>query len=740
MAATGTSAIGGLISGFDTASLIEQLVGISRRRVDLVIRNQDLQSSKLTSYQSLNTQLSSFQAKAEALKDSDTFDIFKTSTSTTSTTYTADELVTVSATEDASPGTHTVSFTSGSQLAQARQLSSISLTSSTTALNLTGEFLINGSAISVSSTDTLADIVSSINTANSGTDATGVTATLISVSDTDNRMILTSDRTGKDAFNILDASSDANDILESLGLASATKSIKNTTSDGAKSDEFSSSSSAVKSLLGLTTAQNGTVIIGGENVVIDLDSQSLTTIADNINTALTNGTATVESTTTDGVTTYYIDINGTTSFADTNNILETLGIIERAQSTVAEVHTGSKTNYAGGVIDSGTQFDAIDVTGTIGITDTITISGTDHSGNDITSVDFTINPTSRTVADLLSAIETAFIDGTNTVTASISNGQIVITDDKTGDSQLSVSLVSNNQGGANLDFGTIAITTEGYDMEVTAGQDAKIVINGIAVTRSSNAIDDVISGVTLDISRVEADSTVNITITRDTDSIKSKVSEFTEAYNDIIEFVNQEFAFKEETKRAGILSGESTLRTIKSIIQSTISSSISLLPTDFSALSLIGITSDKYGKLSVEDSTFLSKINSDFYAVKRLFVAEGTTTDNEISYISHTKDTIAGEYAVTINTAAAQASKTGSITLTSGIGSGNTETLTITDTSTGRIATINLDGAASQNGSSIDNIINAINSELGVERTQTIVGNAANLASASAITASTLFS
>jgi flagellar hook-associated protein 2 len=204
------------------------------------------------------------------------------------------------------------------------------------------------------------------------------------------------------------------------------------------------------------------------------------------------------------------------------------------------------------------------------------------------------------------------------------------------------------------------------------------------------------------------------------------VSDFTTAYNDIIEFVNQEFAFNEDSGKAGILSGESTLRTIKSIIQSTVSNSISLLPADANALSLIGISSDKFGKLSVKDSTFLSEINSDFYAVKRMFVAEGTTTDNEISYVSHTKDTVAGNYAVTINTVATQASRTGSIVLTNGIGAGLTETLTITDTSTNRVATISLDGNASQNGSSIDNIVNAINSELDTERTQTLVGSVAN--------------
>ena len=847
----GTSAIGGLVSGLDTSNLIEQLVGVSRKRVDLVVTNQTKQSDKLAAFQGLNTQLTAFLAKADVLRESDTFDVFKTSTSTTSTTFTADELVTVSATEEASPGTHTVTYTAGSQLAQARQLSSASFSSKSTGLNLTGEFLINGQTISIVTSDSLADIASTINTANSGTDATGVTASLISVSDTDNRMILTSDNTGKDQFVILDASistgGDAN-ILQTLGYTDGTTTIKNPTSDGAKSEAFSSSTSAIGSLLGLSSPQNSsTVQINGNNITIDLATDSLTDIATTIS-AVGGVTASVVSTTTEGVTTYQLDISGTINFTDSNNILEAVGVLEGGQSTVAEVHTASADNYnlsnavidsttkfnniytglissaantltAGGNIVAGSTFGAINTTGGPGndITnlDTISISGTKQDGTAVGAYNFTItDKATTTVQDLLTNIETNFdlttgsvvidsagkiqindnysgdsqlsiafvesaglldfgtyaadnnvangdkifltgtdstgsaVTGTFTITdtnvdtidglltqietvfglgassATVDvNGQIIITDDSAGDSQLSVTIQTDNAGGGTLDFGTVDITTEGYGMESTAGQDVKVVIDGVAVTRSSNSIDDVISGVTLDIARVDTSdfSTVNITISRDTDSIKGKVNEFTDSYNEIMENVNQHFAYNEETKKAGVLSGESTLRTIKSIIQNTISNAIPLLPADSNSLPLIGITSDKYGKLSVKDSTFLTKINSDFNAVKRLFVAEGTTTNSEITYVSHTKNTVGGEFAVTINTVASQATETGTQVLTNGIGAGLTDTLTITDTSSGRVATISLDGDA-ESGNSIDNIVNTINSELGTDRTQVLAG------------------
>lgn len=36
----GTSAISGLVSGLDTADLIDQLIAVSRRRIDVVVTNQ----------------------------------------------------------------------------------------------------------------------------------------------------------------------------------------------------------------------------------------------------------------------------------------------------------------------------------------------------------------------------------------------------------------------------------------------------------------------------------------------------------------------------------------------------------------------------------------------------------------------------------------------------------------------------------------------------------------------------
>ncbi|MEE9605110.1 MAG: flagellar filament capping protein FliD [Candidatus Scalindua sp.] len=747
----GISSVGGLVSGLDTATIVEQLIAVSRKRIDVVASNQTTYGNKLEAYQSLNTQLSSFQSKADILRDVDTFNVFKNVTTTDSTTFSASDLLSVSTTTDAAAGTHTIRFTSSSQLAQARKLSSESYTDYDTALGISGEFIINGKAISVDTTDSLVDITSSINNANSGTDSTGVTASILSVSSTDNRLVLTSDNTGEDEFSILDAS--ASNILQTLGFTTTgtdgdgiSTTIKNTTSDGAESDALSSSSAAVGSLLGLTSAQSGTVTIGTYTRTIDLSTDSLSAIASTID-GMTGITATVEPTTTDdGVTTYYIDISGTTTFSDNNNVLETLGILEGTNGSVNEIHAGSVANTDGGAAISGTStFDQISGA-SVSTIDTITIQGTNSDGTAITTDTFNIysGGSYSNIDGLLTAIESAY-GGTSYVDAYISDGtdgntagQIAIQDVTAGDSQLSLTLITNNEGGGSLDFGTIEASTEGYDMQVTAGQDANVEIDGVAITQSSNSIDDVISGVTIDLTRVETDdTTVNLTISRDTDSIKSSINNFITEYNSIIEFINQQFTYDEDTESSGELAGESILYTIKSTIQSTITSTNSLLSGDYDALSLIGITSDIKGKLSLDNTDFLSAINTDFNAVKRLFTAEGTTTDSEITYINHTEDTVQGDYAIVINTVATQATVTGTSDIFSGIGGGNTETITITDTVTNRVATIALDGDTTT-GDTLDSIVNTINSELANEYTEILVGDNAQTAGGSAITSSDL--
>ena len=738
-----TNLVSGLSSGFDWRSMVDQLIAIEHRRVDVVGDRKSEYQAKLSEFQSVNTMLLSLKTQSVTLAKSDSFNVYTSSLTTDSASYNASDFMSTTIGTDAAPGSHTIEMTDSSSIAQARKISSRSFASYDEALSLTGEFIINGRAVRVDDTDTLGGIRDKINNVNSGSNATGVTASILTVSDTDYRLILTSDNTGKDAFNIFDASADTVNILQntSTGLGfldSTTPTIKNATSDGAETGRFSTSEVAVGSLLGITSAQTGTDITIGATSTLDINlaTDSLSDIASKIN-ALSGVSASVESITEDGTTSYYIDISGTTTFGDKNNVLQTLGVLVGGQSDAAEVLTSNTANtlIGGGDIGTGTAFGLIDTgsgANNVHADDTITITGTKHDG---TTVSTTFDPadlTAATLDQLLTQIEGDFDLGA--ASATIVDNKIQITDNAAGDSLLSISLVANNENGGTLDLGTLTASTEGYTMQTAEGKDANVKIDGITITSSTNVITDVIAGVTINLKKMESGTQVDLNISRNLDSIKSSVQGFIGKYNEILEYINDQFAWDEDTQSAGLLSGDGTLSSIKSSLQNIMISTIKDLPTDMNALSLIGINSDKNGVLSLNDSDFTDALVNDFAAVRNIFTAEGTTTDGDISYIFHTRETVAGDYAVAITTAAEQATVTGGTDLSGGIASD--ETIVITQGSS--TATIAL-----STGNVIDDIVNAINSELSTVYTELWTGTTANTKTAEAgggvITSSTVW-
>ena len=751
--------VSGLSSGFDWRTMIDQLMAVEHKSVDLVNDQKTEYQSKLEIFQAINTKLLSFKTQAATLSDSDAFNIFKSNLTTNSTTYAASDLLSVSTGTNAAPGSHTITMNANSTKAEARQISSKSFGSYDTALNildsgfLGGEFIINGRAVDVEADDTLFNIRDKINNLNTGTNATGVTASILTVSSSNYRLVLTSENTGEDAFTVFDATSDTVNILgvgsTGLGFTDGTTAIKNYTSNGVLSEAFSNSTQAVGSMLGLNTPQAGTVTIGSVapfNVSIDL-SKSLTDIAGDINTAASlagsNVKASVVSSTEDGETIYSLKIENTTTFADAENVLETLGILEGGQSSVAEVHLSDRANTlvaGGGPIVEGSRFDEIDTTGgpgnNVSADDTVYIFGTDHDGKAVSGTFDPVDMGAASVGDLLDEIESIFGLAPGSATSD-ANGKIRVEDDTAGDSLLSISLVANNEGGGTLDLGALSADMEGYVMEVQAGQDAHIVVDGTAVTSSSNIIDDVIAGVTLNLLTVDntTTTTINLAISRNYDQVKSSVQTLLDRYNDIMSDINEQFAYNEDTKTAGLLQGDGTLSSIKSGLVDVVISSLTGLSSSMNALSLIGIRTDDDGNLTIDDAIFKDAFNNHFNDLKRVFIAEGSTTDGDVQYITHTNNTLAGDYDINITTAATQAETTGSQALTTGIGAANVETLTLTEGS--KTAAITFNGASGENGSSIDNIVNAINSELDKEYAQSLMGNVKNTTDAGGTTAIT---
>lgn len=648
----GTSMISGLASGLDWQKIIEQLRALEHKRIEVIESRKGTYANKLSAWQAINTKLLSLKTAAGQLNKPAYFNLYTVSLSS-NTTIEAEEIISATTTTSAAPGSYQIKVNS---LASAQKLSSTSFASQTTALNLSGDIIVGGRTVSISATDSLSSIRNKINAVNSGENASKVTASIVNYGNEGYRLILTSDEEGLAGISLLNGG--ATDLLGLLGFVDgAEKTAKNVLTAGHQSDAFSAADKAIggDDLLNLTSPQNGevTIVINGysRGVTIDLATDSLNTIKDAINNAFsgifTSDPAAVVSETDDKGNTYYrLLIEGNTiSYTDANNILETLGVLKRGGVSEERGVTGDIGNTsAGAYITSATLIKDIDGYVDYVAGDTIAFSGTDTAGNAV-SYSFTINDTT-TMADLLTAIESQYGSVRGQVTA---DGRIRVVDNELGDTDLSVILTpSKTTIKFDNDHNLGALSTI-RARQIQAGANARITIDGVEVTSSSNMVEDVIPGVTLNLKKAASDTTVTLNISRDYEAVKGKIEEFVNAYNEAIEAISSHLKYNETNNEpGGVLFGDNTLKTIKSNLTQIILNKVSGVEENFSTLGLLGIRIDEDGKLSIEEDTFSNYLETNFDDFKKLFVADWSSTNSNLTYIYHDIDTQGGTYNIQI--------------------------------------------------------------------------------------------
>ncbi len=87
---------------------------------------------------------------------------------------------------------------------------------------------------------------------------------------------------------------------------------------------------------------------------------------------------------------------------------------------------------------------------------------------------------------------------------------------------------------------TLGLATSGANY--TAPQDATLVVDGQTVTRSSNDIDDLFTGVTL---HVKGAGTVQMDVVQDAEKAVKGINDFVTAYNDVMDWINTRLSEKE---------------------------------------------------------------------------------------------------------------------------------------------------------------------------------------------------
>ncbi|MCD6360767.1 MAG: flagellar filament capping protein FliD [Armatimonadetes bacterium] len=308
----GAITISGLVSDLDTDQIITQLAQIRRRPVEMLTERRSTYTQNLTTFQQLTAKVLGLSTAIAGLRSGDAFEQVSVSSSDSSS-------VLATGVAGAAVGSYDIQV---SRLAQNHKISSSSFVAGDEALGLSGDIIVGGEVITIAASDTLEDVRDAINTAGAG-----ATASILTVSENDHRLLISSLTSGAaGALDLVDANN--GDLLESLGLQTSSTSVKHSITDGAASDVFSDKLTAVGSVLGLTDTVAGTVLINGSGVDIDLSADSLADIAAAIDAV--DGVSASVAADDDGYRLEIVGDSGTPVFSDDGNVLVTLGVLEKA--------------------------------------------------------------------------------------------------------------------------------------------------------------------------------------------------------------------------------------------------------------------------------------------------------------------------------------------------------------------------------------------------------------------------
>lgn len=677
-----TSPVGsfpGLGSGVNYQSLVDQIIQVESAPARAMQSRIDLANAQISAYKSYAGLLSTLETAASALRNGSALQNVLANVSN-ATGASGRSVLSASASAGAAPGSYAVQVL---QTAQAEKLSGTTFAAGTAGLGLSGDFVINGKTISVAVGDSLAAIRDKINAQNTGASPTGVSAAIITDASSAQRLVLTSVKTGATGIDLVDG---AQGVAQRLGWIDATQTIKHATSAGAQSDNFASASASIASQLGLVTAPGPqTVTVGNQTVSIDLNTDSLNSVAAKLS-ALTGIQATVQSTTVGGATKYYLDVRNTTNFVDAGNALGQLGILTSGRGSVSQqlqgaaLTAGDATTPASGTTLLTSLWNG-GAASRAAVGDTLTISGSRGDGTAV-NVTFTIGANS-TVNDLLAALNsstTGFGAGTRPAVASIdAGGHVVLTDGTSGQSALSMQIVAHNQGGGRLDLGTFATTTVGRARQLVAGADARFTVDGVAFTRSSNTVSDVIANTTLTLTAADSTVTANVTVDRDQKSAQTAVQSYVDAYNALIDFIQKQQTPGADPTQNPTLYNDSILRSARSSLATSLLTTVSGAPSDLSTVGSVGVSLTKDGHLSFDSTKFQSAFTTRFDDVETLFMERGSSTNPLAFYSSSTANTQSGTYALNITRAATQATVLGTGFSGTYVDDATPDVMTVTD-------------------------------------------------------------
>ena len=280
------------------------------------------------------------------------------------------------------------------------------------------------------------------------------------------------------------------------------------------------------------------------------------------------------------------------SSSDTN----TLALLSATTTATAGSHTVSVQQLA----QTSTE-----ASSAVAATDILSGSFTFHIGSG-SSKTVSVDPANNTIAGLAVTINQAGIG----ISAS------VVTDS----SGSRLSLISQTDGAAgqiNIDSSSLSDTTTGNTVSLIsgqAGQDAMFTVDGIQTTSASNTITGAISGVTMQLLGISA-NTVQVQIDNDTASVTSALSTLVKDYNAVVSALSTQEG-KDASGKPEPLFGSPVISQLQQMLSDALNTPSG---TSLTSMTQIGLSLNSNGTLTLDADQLTTALNDNYSGVQTFF-------------------------------------------------------------------------------------------------------------------------
>ena len=274
----------------------------------------------------------------------------------------------------------------------------------------------------------------------------------------------------------------------------------------------------------------------------------------------------------------------------------------------------------------------------------------------------TIDGSNNSLQGIRDAINKAGIGVTASIISDGSDkpNRLVLTSDKSGETSSMRISVAGDQDLSDL----LAYAPNGAQnmTQSNAGQNAKLTVNGVAITSQTNNVDNAIPGVTMTLAKI---GTSNVGVSMDTSGIKTALTNFVKAYNEMNATITSLTAVTPDLKQGaartgGPLVGDSTTLSLQNSLRKMFAANVPGLDSSIKNFSQLGVAFQKDGTLKLDTGKLQTAIDKNSDDVIKLLATSGSTSDSLVSFISSTSNSTVGTKGISISKLATQGTLVGS--------------------------------------------------------------------------------